>query len=89
VCAGHAACRPPAPNPRRNLKAVPNRGKVRAELSQEENSKNHLPSFLISLPYNGLVLPNTRPYAFLDAEGYKKESTLMWSNEGGDETSER
>lgn len=37
----------PSPLTSRNLMADLNRGKVTAELSQEENSKNHLPSFHI------------------------------------------
>lgn len=76
VC--QACCLPPPRTP--DLMAVPNRGKVRAELSQEENSKNHLPSFLIPFPYNGRGLPKKHPYAIPDIKKdfYMRQGWCLW-----------
>jgi len=48
-----------------------NRGKVAAELSQEENSKTTCHLVLFPFPYNGRGLV-THSCAFLDVEGHKK-----------------
>jgi hypothetical protein len=78
VCAGHAAWPPLSPN----LTSDPNRGKVTAELSQEENLRTHLPPISYSL-FRIIDEVFQRHIRFLSCmlKGRKKWRPLLWSEE--------